>query len=81
MATIAEEAKAGLVQGLNLCPLLLVLCGRSLKRAPHPMQRAAAVGTFGRLRPSGNFEALAAGEAGMRYEIAAVARGWLGLRR
>src|SRR5699024_3577518 len=65
IATIAEEAKAGLMQRLNLCPLLLVPCGRRFERAAHPVQRATAVRTLGLLWSTGNLEALATGKAGI----------------
>jgi hypothetical protein len=69
------------MQRLNLCPLLLVPCGRRLKRAAHPVQRATAARTFGWLWPTHNLEALATLKAGMSDQVAAAARGWLVRRR
>ena len=74
MATVAEEAEASLMQGLNLEPLLLVACGWRLEGATHPVERAATIWAFGLLWALSNLEALATSKAGVRNEITAVPR-------
>jgi hypothetical protein len=68
-AAIAEESEAGLIEHLNLGPLLCVTRRWSLERSTHLMEGATAPRAYDDTGPRCDLEALAAGEAGVRHEI------------
>ena len=69
-AAVAEEAKAGVVQGLHLGPLLRVLGGRCFERATHLVQLATTTRTNGHTFCAWrDLEALAAVKASVSYQV------------
>jgi len=73
-AAATGEAEPGLVEGLDLGPLLQVAASWSLERTSHLVRRTAAVWADGlMLRARHDFEALAAGKACVRDQVRACA--------